>query len=125
MFDPLTKIPPTVSVTAMKSMRAETRRRNFRNQTDLSLNDIAKIYNPDLRGWINYYGRYMPSALNQVLRHFNKTLVKWAMRKFKQFRGNKSRTSTFLQKISNESLTYSFTGKKRWVEYLLNGSGVS
>lgn len=91
---------PAVSVAAMKSMRAETRRRNFRNQTELSLDDIAKMFNPVLRGWINYYGRYTSSALNQVLRHFNKTLVAWAMKKYKQFRGNKTRASTLLRKIS-------------------------
>lgn len=71
---------PAVSSTAMKSMRAETRRRGFRNQTDLSLNDIAKIFNPTLLGWINYYGRYTRSELNRVLRYFNKTLVAWAMK---------------------------------------------
>lgn len=98
---------PAVSKTAMKSMRAETRRRSFRNQTDLSLNDIAKIYNPILQGWINYYGRYTRSKLNQVLRHFNKTLVAWAMKKYKRLRGNKTKASIFLKEIS-ERQSYLF-----------------
>lgn len=93
---------PAVSATAMKSMRAETRRRSFRNQTDLSLNDIANIYNSTLRGWINYYGRYRRSELNQVLRHFNKTLVAWAMKKYKRLRGNKTKASIFLKEISEK-----------------------
>jgi hypothetical protein len=57
------------------------------------------MYNPVLRGWIEYYGRYCPSALYPVLRHFNKTLVAWAMRKFKRLRGHKTRAIAFLERI--------------------------
>src|SRR5260363_345022 len=64
-------------------MRAETRQRRNYRYTELSLEDIARIYNPVLQGWINYYGRYYRSALYSVFRHFNKTLVAWARRKFK------------------------------------------
>lgn len=90
---------PAVSKTAQKSMRATTRKWGLRNRTDLGLNDIANMYNPILRGWIGYYGRYYPSALYSVLRHFNKTLIAWAMRKYKKLKGHKTRTVAFLEKI--------------------------
>jgi RNA-directed DNA polymerase len=89
-----------VSPLAQKSMRAKTRTQKFYKRTELSLNDIAKQFNPVLRGWIEYYGKYQRSALYPVLRHFNKTLVKWAMRKYKKLRGHKTRASFFLQKIA-------------------------
>lgn len=41
---------PAVSNKAVKAMRQTTRNRNFRNLTDLSLADIARSYNPALRG---------------------------------------------------------------------------
>ena len=91
---------PAVSQAAIKSMRAETRCQGLRNRTELSLNELADLYNPVLRGWINYYGRYMRSALYPVLRHFNKTLVAWAMKKYKQFRGNKTKASNFVIAIA-------------------------
>lgn len=91
---------PAVSQAALKSMRAETRRRGFRNRTDISLNEIAKIYNPVLRGWINYYGRYNRSSLYPMLGHFNKTLVAWAMRKYKKLEGHKTRAAIFVENIS-------------------------
>ena len=91
---------PAVSQEAMKSMRAETRRRGYRNRTDMSLNDIAKEYNPVLSGWIHYYGKYNRSSLYPMLGHFNKTLVSWAMRKFKKLRGHKTRASQFIESIS-------------------------
>lgn len=93
---------PAVSKAAQKSMRAETRRWNFRNRTDLELKDIANMYNPVLRGWLGYYGRYYPSALYSVLRHFNRTLVAWARRKYKRFKSHKTRAAIFLEKISEK-----------------------
>lgn len=78
------RLTPAVSPSALKSMRAK---------------EIAHRINPLLRGWINYYGRYAPSALAPLLRYVNQTLVAWARRKFKRFRGHKIRASCFLQKL--------------------------
>jgi RNA-directed DNA polymerase len=91
---------PAVSKAALKSMRALTRDRDYRNQADLELQDIANMANPVLRGWITYYGRYFPSALYPVFRHFNCTLVMWAMRKYKRFRNRKTQAAIFLEKIA-------------------------
>jgi RNA-directed DNA polymerase len=91
---------PAVSPSALKSMRAETRKWNFRNRTDLELEDMANMYNPILRGWINYYGRYSRSSLYPVFRHFNKSLVAWAMRKYKRFKNRRTRASVFMENIS-------------------------
>lgn len=52
---------PAASKTALKSMRAATRDRGFKSRTELELKDIAKMANPVLRGWMEYYGRYTPS----------------------------------------------------------------
>ncbi len=93
---------PVISKAAQKSMRARIRREGARNRSDLSLDDIADWYNPVLRGWINYYGKYNRSALYPVVRHFNQTLVAWAMRKFKQFRGHKTNAMRFLANIAKK-----------------------
>jgi len=93
---------PAVSKQALKSMRANTRKYDLRNRTDLSLSDIARWYNPILQGWLNYYGKYSRSSLYPVLRHFNKTLVAWAMRKYKPFRKRKTKASIFMERISRE-----------------------
>lgn len=91
---------PAVSSKACKAMRQETRRRNFRNRSDLSLEDISRLHNPVLRGWLEYYGRFCPSAMYPVFRHFNKTLVAWARRKYRRFQRHKTRASLFVEKIS-------------------------
>jgi group II intron reverse transcriptase/maturase len=93
---------PAVSVSALKAMRATIRELNIRRQTQLSLADIAQRLNPLLRGWIEYYGRYAPSALYPLLRYVNQTLLAWAMRKFKRFADHKIRASQFLQKLARD-----------------------
>ena len=91
---------PAVSVSALKAMRSAIRDMNLRRQTHLALHDIARQINPLVRGWIEYYGRYAPSALAPLLRYVNQTLLAWAMRKFKRFKAHKIRASCFLQRLA-------------------------
>ena len=86
----------------MKAMRKAIWDLHLRRQTQLSLQDIARMINPLLRGWIAYYGRYAPSALYPVLRYVNRTLVVWARRKFKRFKRRTIQASQFLQRLATE-----------------------
>ena len=94
---------PAVSPIALKSMRKKIRELGVRKRTELPLAEIADRINPLLRGWMNYYGRYAPSALTSLLRYVNQTLLAWVMRKFKRFNGHKTRASRFLQRLSRQS----------------------
>ncbi len=93
---------PGASKTALKSMRQKIRSMDWRNRTDLNLNALAKRCNPVLNGWLNYYGKYRRSEMYAVWRHFNKTLVAWAERKYKRFRGRKTRAAKFLKEIAGK-----------------------
>jgi len=86
----------------MKAMRQRIRQLNIRRQTQRSLADIAQLLNPLLRGWIEYYGRFAPSALYPVLRYVNLTLAAWAMRKFKRFKDHKIRAGRFFERLTTE-----------------------
>ena len=88
-----------VSPAALTAMRQKARRLNYRNRTDLSLQDIARKLNPILRGWIAYYGRFQPSALHPLFRHIDKSLVAWTMRKYKRFRASKTRAGGFINGV--------------------------
>jgi RNA-directed DNA polymerase len=93
---------PAVSAKALKSMRETTRRLNYRNRTDIGLRDISRLLNPVLRGWVAYYGRFYPSAMYPVFRHVNKTLVAWAMRKYRRLKRHKTRASLFLETVAEK-----------------------
>jgi RNA-directed DNA polymerase len=94
---------PAVSRAALTEMRQEIRETNFRNRTQIALGDIARGLNPVLRGWMEYYGRYNPSALYPVFRQVNRTLVAWAMRKYKHLAGHRTRASLFLESIAEKN----------------------
>lgn len=93
---------PAVSNAAKKSMRAKTRELIKNIGTCKILNDIAHVTNPVLQGWINYYGKYQKSALFPVFRHFNRSLARWVMRKYKNFKGRKTKTARFLDGLSEK-----------------------
>jgi len=91
---------PAVSRASLKAMRKKTRQLNWRNRTELSLEEIAKAYNPVLQGWLNYYGAYYRSAIYPVWHHFNMTLVAWAMNKYKKLKGRGTEANKFIKNIA-------------------------
>lgn len=98
-----TSFTPAASKAAMKAMRAKVKKCRLGRRTELELADIADICNPMLRGWINYYGAYHGSQLESVYRHFNKTLIKWSMSKYKKLRHRKTKAIEFLGGIAKEN----------------------
>jgi len=68
---------PAVSNKALKAVRREVRSWNLPRRSDKSLDDLARMFNPVIRGWINYYGHYYKSALYPTLRHIDAKLARW------------------------------------------------
>lgn len=90
---------PAISNKAAKSIRDTMRQWQVHRRTDTSLDDLARMSNPALRGWINYYGSFYKSALYRVLHHLNNLLVRWATRKYKNLRGHNHPAWHWLQNI--------------------------
>ena len=53
-----------------------------------SLEDVAKLINPIVRGWVNYFGKFYNSECLDTLKYLNLVLARWAKRKFKRFHRN-------------------------------------
>lgn len=93
---------PAVSNEAAKEMRQEARRWKLHLRSDKSLEDLSRMFSPVVRGWINYYGSFYKSALYPTLRHLNKILVRWAMRKFKRLRRHQRGAEYWLGRIARK-----------------------
>ena len=93
---------PAVSSNAKKSMLQKMRNWKVHLRSDKSIEDISHMFNSTFRGWINYYGKYYKSELYCVFRHFNRTLIRWAMRKYKSLRGHKTRAEYWLGRIARK-----------------------
>jgi RNA-directed DNA polymerase len=92
---------PAISDEAAKEIRHEMRRWRIQERSDKALEDLSHMFNPVLRGWINYYSRYYKSALYPTLRHFNRLLVGWATRKYKRLRGHRRRAEHWLGRVAD------------------------
>ena len=77
---------PAVSRSAKKAMNEKVRKEGVRLKSHRSIVKTAQYWNPILRGWINYYGKYYPSALYITLHRFNGALIKWISRTLKSLK---------------------------------------
>ena len=64
------------------------------------LEDLARLTNPVVRGWMNYYGRFYRSKRVQVLRHLNEALGREVQRKFKRFKRRERASIHWLGRIA-------------------------
>jgi RNA-directed DNA polymerase len=69
-------------------------------RSDKGLEDLSRMFNPIVRGWINYYGNYYKSALYPVFQGLDRILAKWAMGKYKKLRRHRRRAAQWLRAIS-------------------------
>ena len=72
-------------------------------KTDKGLDYLSGVFNPKLRGWIHYYGKFRISALRGLCTMFQNILVKWAMKKFK--RRSWQRAREFMDRIARTKPT--------------------
>ena len=91
---------PAISRSSKKEINRRIRSWHIQLKNEKSLSDLARMFNPILRGWQIYYGRFYPSALRQLWRNFNWYLVQWVRRKFKRFSGHKRRARQYLNRIA-------------------------
>jgi RNA-directed DNA polymerase len=87
---------PAISNEAAKSIQERVRGWKLHRRSDKTITDLARMYNPIIRGWINYYGSYYKSALNRVFLQLVRCLMKWAMKKYKKLRGHLQRATHWL-----------------------------
>ena len=81
-----TSFLPAVSKDALKKMGQEVRRWRVHRRTDLDFAGLARMINPVVRGWMNYYGAFYPSALSTLLARINTYLMRWVRKKYKRLR---------------------------------------
>jgi len=88
----------TQAATAIRQTIREWRMASTRNNQ--SLEDLARLVNPVVRGWMNYYGRFYRSRCVQVLRHLNEALAEWARWKYTRFRRRERASMHWLGRIA-------------------------
>jgi|APFre7841882630_1041343.scaffolds.fasta_scaffold04161_6 RNA-directed DNA polymerase len=91
---------PAISAKAGKRLRQEVRSWKLHMRSDETLEDLARMYNRRIRGWVNYYGMFYKSELYGTLEQIDRKLVLWAARKYKRLRGHRRRAAHWLARIA-------------------------
>jgi RNA-directed DNA polymerase len=91
---------PAVSREALKGMRQTVRGWHIQLKCDKSLQDLSNMFNPVIRGWKNYYGRFHSSAMKPLWRSINAYLVRWLMRKYKHLAKHRTRAYRELSRLA-------------------------
>ncbi len=69
-------------------------------RSDTTLDDLSRMCNPILRGWVQYDGQYDKSARYPTFQVLDRILVKGAMRKYQKRKGHQRRATPGLGRIA-------------------------
>jgi RNA-directed DNA polymerase len=94
---------PSVSNKAMKSMNEKMKQWSILRNSGCTLEQLARMINPVLKGWINYYGRFYKTTLRNFLHVVNVKIARWARRKYKGLRVSDKKAIRWLYGISQRS----------------------
>lgn len=94
---------PAISKKSEENIKDTIRSWKLHKYVRADLQEISKEYNSTLRGWMNYYGRYRPSAMYGIFSMFQRILVKWAKNKFKKLKGSWLKAVEFLKRNASNS----------------------
>jgi RNA-directed DNA polymerase len=90
---------PAVSGKARKAVGQKIRGWHLNRRSGTDLTSIAEEINPQVRGWIGYYGAFYRSKLYSLTWRIDQHLIRWAMRKFKRLRGRVAKASAWLDAV--------------------------
>ena len=90
---------PAISRKAANRIRKEIRSWKIHLRSDKSLTDLAKMFNKQVQGWVNYYGSYYKSAMYPFLKNIERFLIRWVTRKYKRYQRHKRRAKYWLGRV--------------------------
>jgi len=95
----LVSFSPAISANAKKAVGQKIRAWHLNRRSGTDLSSLAEEINPQVRGWIGYYGAFYRSELYSLAMRIDQHLVRWAMQKFKRLRGKPIRAWEWLNAV--------------------------
>jgi RNA-directed DNA polymerase len=88
---------PAMSAKARKAKGQQIRAWHLKRRSGTDLSGLAEDINPQVRGWINYYGAFYRSELGFLELRIDEHLVRWAMHKFKRLQNRPDKAWAWLR----------------------------
>src|SRR6516165_683773 len=94
---------PAISEKASKAIRRTIRGWKLHLRSDTALADLSRMFNPIIRGWFQYYGRFYRSGLYPLRWYLNRVLARWATRKYKKLKHRFRRAEQWLLRVAQRT----------------------
>ena len=91
---------PAMSKKSAKKIKEAMKSWNLHNKLQWHVNQIAEEINPQVRGWYNYYTKFGRTEFWYVMKHLNDKLVRWVIRKYKEFKKHPKKANAWLEILS-------------------------
>jgi len=96
---------PAMSAKAKKAKGLQIRAWHLKRRSGSDLSGLAEDINPQVRGWINYYGAFYRSELSFLAARIDEHLHRWAMHKFKRLRGRPEKAWAWINGVRQREPT--------------------
>jgi group II intron reverse transcriptase/maturase len=90
----------SISRKSIKKISNELRKSRFHLWATTTITQIAEEFNPKIRGWINYYGKFRKFGLMRVFKIFHWRLIKWAVSRYKRFNNSMHKAGRWIRQIA-------------------------
>jgi group II intron reverse transcriptase/maturase len=100
---PRTGFLPAVAPGKLTDMSRKVASWRLHRRTTWSLDDLAEEVNPALRGWLNYFTAFYPSAVNPIGKRVDRHLMRWARWKYERLERSDDRARAWLKGVRQRS----------------------
>jgi len=90
---------PAVAPGKLTDMSRKAASWRLHRRTTSTLEDLAEDVNPVLRGWLNYFTAFYPSAVIPIGKRMDRHLKRWARKKYKRLERSDKRARVWLKGV--------------------------
>lgn len=90
---------PGISNKAKKAIVRKMRDWHLHKMTTKTIKDVSRSFNAQIRGWLNYYGKFYKSAMSHVVLMIDRRLINWARAKYRKYARHFQRATTWIDKV--------------------------
>ena len=90
-----------ISHASQSRINATWKRMGFHSNSRITIQEIANAINPQMRGVIHYYGKFNYWRLKGLVMQFHYRLARWALKKYKRFKGSFKKAYRWIREIKS------------------------
>ena len=90
---------PAVAPGKLTDISRKVASMRLHRRTNTTLEVLAREVNPVLRGWLNYFTEFYPSAVSPIGRRMDRHLMRWARKKYKRLEHSDRRAKAWLSGV--------------------------